>query len=317
MNVLKFIVSSFCILSFSINSFASFNGETFDNKWEFASFSQINSGTPRLYRSETSSKNKTICINAGHGTPNGSKYEVYCHPDYSPKLVSGSTKLGSITATAVSCGATLRDGTTESDANLKLSLIIKDKLLSNGYNVLMIREDNNCELDNVARSLFANNLADCHISIHYDSSESDKGAFYLSVPNIKSYREMYPVSKNWEKHEKLGKSLIDGLKSNNVKIYKDGSVEMDLVQMSYSTVPSVDLEVGDKVTDRSDNFHENVANGVLNGVNNFFEEIKNLEYEKKNKTKSKQLKKKNAKKSKGTKKQKSKKIKGLSKAKRT
>ena len=35
---------------------------------------------------------------------------------------------------------------------------------------------------------------------------------------------MYPVSENWEKHEKLGKSLIDGLKSNNVKIYKDGSV---------------------------------------------------------------------------------------------
>ena len=38
-------------------------------------------------------------------------------------------------------------------------------------------------LDNIARTVFANNNADYHIALHYDSTSSNKGAFYISVPN--------------------------------------------------------------------------------------------------------------------------------------
>ena len=154
--------------------------------------------------------------------------------------------------------------------NLKLALTLKDKLLEKGYNVLMIRQTDDVQLDNIARTVLANNLADCHIALHYDSTTSDKGAFYISVPDVSSYRAMYPVSSHYKDHEKLGKSLVDGLKGAGVKIYGSGSMGIDLTQTSYSTVPSVDLEVGDKASDHSASAHEKIADGIVAGVETFF-----------------------------------------------
>lgn len=64
---------------------------------------------------------------------------------------------------------------------------------------LMVRQrlPEEAQLDNIARTVFANNNADYHIALHYDSSTTDKGAFYISVPDVASYRRMYPVSENW------------------------------------------------------------------------------------------------------------------------
>lgn len=45
---------------------------------------------------------------------------------------------------------------------------------------------------------------------------------------------------------------------------------MDLTQTSYSTVPSVDIELGDKVSDHSAGTMEVLANGLLAGINSFF-----------------------------------------------
>ena len=49
-----------------------------DSSWKYADFSKINSGAAKLYRSEAGSrKNKTICVNAGHGTSGGSSCLLY------------------------------------------------------------------------------------------------------------------------------------------------------------------------------------------------------------------------------------------------
>ena len=193
-----------------------------------------------------------------------------CHPDGSAKVTGGSTAAGSTYATAVSGGTTLKDGSSEASVNLKLALTVKDKLLENGYNVLMLRQTDDGQLDNIARTVLANNLADCHIALHYDSTESDKGAFYIGVPDVSSYRAMYPVSGHYKDHEKLGKSLVDGMKGAGVKIYGSGSLAIDLTQTSYSTVPSVDLEVGDKASDHSTATHEKIADGIVAGLGTFF-----------------------------------------------
>ena len=85
------------------------------------------------------------------------------------------------------------DGTPESKVTLQLALKLKEKLLAAGYDVLMIRESDNVQLDNIARTVIANQTADCHIALHWDSTSKDKGAFYMSVPNVASYRNMEPV----------------------------------------------------------------------------------------------------------------------------
>ena len=113
-----------------------------------------------------------------------------------------------------------------------MAKVLKTKLLNAGYDVLMIRESDDVQLDNIARTVIANNNADCHIALHWDSTSSNKGA--------------------------------------GVKIYSKGSMEMDLTQTSYSTIPSVDIELGDKASDHSGATLETLANGLLAGVNTFF-----------------------------------------------
>ncbi len=239
--------------------------------WKYADFAKITSGKAVLYQSEvTERKNLTICVNAGHGTKGGAAVKTQCHPDGSPKVTGGTTGAGAVTAAAVSGGMTFADGTPESSVTLSMALILKDKLLSKGYDVLMIRESEDVQLDNIARTVIANNASDCHIALHWDSTSSNKGAFYMSVPSHSSYRNMEPVKSNWQKHNALGESLIAGLKGKGVKIFSGGSMEMDLTQTSYSTVPSVDIELGDKASDHSKATLNQLADGLTDGVNQYF-----------------------------------------------
>lgn len=240
-------------------------------EWKYASSSKINSGKAVLYRAEGSNrKGKVVCVNAGHGTQGGSSVKTQCHPDGTPKVTGGSTAAGAVTATAISSGMTFDDGTPESKVTLAVAKVLKDKLLARGYDVLMIRESDDVQLDNIARTVLANNLADCHIAIHYDSTSSDKGAFYMSVPDVASYRSMEPVASHWQQHHALGDSLIAGLKGVGVKLFSDGRMAMDLTQTSYSTVPSVDIEVGDKASDHSAAAVDKLGNGLADGVELFF-----------------------------------------------
>ena len=242
---------------------------SFSPAWPYASFSKIHTGTVKLYQSPFS-KGKTVAVNAGHGTNGGSDVYTLCHPDGSPKIVSASTEAGAYYSTAVSDGTVFLDGTTEAEATLSLALLVKDRLLLAGYDVLMIRETHDQQLDNIARTVFANQYADCHIALHYDSSEYDKGAFYISVPLDSSYLSMEPVASHWRDHNRLGESLLAGFRKKQLHIYSDGTMDIDLTQTSYSTIPSVDLEVGDCASDHSQAAQARIADAVAYGVNTFF-----------------------------------------------
>ena len=239
--------------------------------YQYAEFSKINSGKASLYQSTAANrKGKTVCVNAGHGTSGGSSVKTLCHPDGSPKVTGGTTGAGATTAVAVSAGMTFADGTAESKVTLAMAKILKDKLLAEGYDVLMIRESDDVQLDNVARTVIANNNADCHIALHWDSTSTDKGAFYMSVPSNASYRAMEPVASHWQQHNQLGECLVAGLRGAGVKIFSGGSMEMDLTQTSYSTIPSIDIELGDKASSHSDATLSIQADGLVAGIDAFF-----------------------------------------------
>ena len=61
-----------------------------------------------------------------------------------------------------------------------------------------------------------------------------------------------------------------GLKQNGVKIFSSGSMEMDLTQTSYSTIPSIDIELGDGKSAHDDATLGKLADGLVVGVNSFF-----------------------------------------------
>ena len=242
-----------------------------DDEWEYASFSEIHEDGVYLYYSNAEfRKNLVVAVNAGHGTIGGDLVKTLCHPDGSRKVTGGSTAEGEVYATANSLGTTFLDGTEEAVATLSLAEILKSKLLENGYDVLMIRETDDCQIDNIARSIYANENADCHVSLHYDSTVNDKGFFYISVPNNDVYRSMEPVASYWREHNKLGEAILSGIKLEGVKVFGSGSMEIDLTQTSYSTIPSVDVEVGDRASDYSEIAQEEIARGILKGIDLFF-----------------------------------------------
>ena len=243
-----------------------------DPSWKYAEFSKINTGAAVKYISQAAErKNKTICVNAGHGTKGGSSVKTLCHPDGTPKVTGGTTGAGATTAVAVSGGMTFLDGTPESQVTLSMALILKDKLLAAGYDVLMIREGEDVQLDNIARTVIANNASDCHIALHWDSTERDKGAFYMSVPSNASYRAMEPVASHWQQHNALGEALIAGLREEGVTIFSNGAMEMDLTQTSFSTVPSIDIELGDKASGHSQAELSKLADGIAAGISKYWQ----------------------------------------------
>ncbi len=236
--------------------------------WKYAKNSKIHSDPAVLYYATANKKNKTIAVNAGHGTKGGASKKTLCHPDGSAKVTGGSTAKGATTAAAVSGGTTVGKKS-EASCNLAVAKKVKSKLLAEGFNVLMIRQGSDVQLDNVARTIMANNNADAHIAIHYDSTSSNKGAFYIGVPEG-SYRKMSPVSSNYKKHEALGKELISGLKSAGVKIFSSGRMAIDLTQTSYSTIASVDIEVGDRKSSTSSTQVDKIAKGIVKGIKKYF-----------------------------------------------
>ncbi len=241
-----------------------------NKSWKYADKAVICSSSVKLYRASANRKNKVVAVNAGHGTKGGQSKKVLCHPDGSPKCVSGSTKAGATKATAVAGGMSFLNKEGEAAVTLKLALKLKELLLAEGYDVLMIRETADAQLDNIARTVFANNNADIHIAIHFDGSKNDKGSFYVGVPNIASYRNMEPVASHWKEHEALGMALNEGMKQAGVKVWKSGSMAIDLTQTSFSTIPSIDYETGDAASDISETGLKKMAQGYLNGIKKFF-----------------------------------------------
>ncbi len=162
------------------------------------------------------------------------------------------------------------DGTSEAAATLSLAKKLKALLLNYGFDVLMIRESSDVQLDNVARTVMANNIADCHIALHYDSSTTDKGMFVCNVAQVPSYLNMEPVKSHHLQHEALASCMIAGARSGGMKIYGSGSFEFDLTQTSYSTIPSANIEVGDRASDISSSGQYAVAEALVLGILRYF-----------------------------------------------
>lgn len=241
-----------------------------DAGWQFADYSMIHTGNAVIYTAQANRKDKMIAVNAGHGTEGGASVKTWCHPDKTAKVTGGSTAAGNVKATAVSSGMTFKDGTPERVVTLQMARILRDRLLTEGYDVLMIRDGDDVQLDNIARTVISNNVADCHIALHWDGDglSKDKGVFYMSVPD--ALKKMEPVASHWQQHEALGDALIAGLQAQGLTVWGANPLDMDLTQTSYSTIPSVDIELGNQCSDHSAEILQKEAEGLTAGINAFF-----------------------------------------------
>ena len=241
-----------------------------DFAWEHAEQIATCEDPALLYRATSNRKNVVIGIDPGHGTTSQKGKYFYCHPDHSLKTTGGSTAKGSETVVASGVGMSFKDGAGEGPVNLETCLILKERLLDAGYDVLMLREKQPQNLDLLARTLIANHYADCHVSIHYDGDglSYDKGVFVINVPD--GIKDMYPVSEIWEEDDRLGYCIRDSFALGDIKIDGDGVHKVDLLQTSYSSVPSTVLELGNEWTKHTPEYEGKVSNAIVIGTDLYF-----------------------------------------------
>ena len=221
--------------------------------YQYATFSVINSGYATLYminkKVVPNYKGKVVAVNAGHGVKGGSRKKTF-----------------------ISDGMVFLNGIQESVVNLLVALKLRDKLINEGYTVLMMREDENSHLDNISRTVIANEYADCHLSIHFDSTAKDKGIFYVKPVSNKSFLEMEPLKSNYDNIVKLGDCLIAAFRERNEKIWRnEGILPGDLTQIAFSTNASVDIELGDRASVVDEARADALADGLLLGIQKFFD----------------------------------------------
>lgn len=189
--------------------------------------------------------NKTIILDAGHGTPDG--------------------------------GAVASDGTLEKDLNLIITQKLKDVLKLYGYNIVLTRTGDNSIHSSDAATIRQKKVSDIHnrekiinkhpdaifISIHqnkfYDPSVNGTQIFYSSN-NVLSA----------DLAKQINNSIIESVQPNNPKqIKKSGT---DIYLLYHSEIPSVMIECGflsnynDLQKLKKDEFQKQITLAIVQGI---------------------------------------------------
>ena len=162
----------------------------------------------------------------------------------------------------------------EYELTLQISLKLKEALLKENYQVIMVRETNNVNISNSERAKIANdNNCDAFIRIHANGSEntSVNGAMTICQTSSNPYN-----SSLYEQSKKLSECILNKY-TEKTGIKKERVWETDTMSgINWCQVPVTILELGymsNKIEDlklSDDSFQNEMVEGIVLGINQYF-----------------------------------------------
>lgn len=201
----------------------------------------------------TPTSDKTIVIDAGHGTPDE--------------------------------GAESKNGTTEAEINLKIALKVQNLLEQTGCTVILTRSDENAIYDLDSKTLKQKKISDIknRVKIGNQSSADIFVSIHLNkIPQQQYYGwQCFFNSKN-ENSKKLAEQLQENLNDSIQKENKRVAMRLDTVYiMKNVEIPISIVECGflsnpeEEKQLQEDEYQNRLAWGIYNGITDYFYNLEN------------------------------------------
>lgn len=204
-----------------------------------------------------------VCIDAGH--------QRYGIAETEPNAPGSSVMKAKLT-TGTSGIVT---GLAEYQLNLDVSLLLKKELLNRGYQVIMIRETNDCPMSNAERAVYANNSgAEIFVRIHANGSANT--AVSGSMCYAPSYSNPYLGSGVISSSNRLAATVLNGLCAAAGTLNKGVLQDDTMTGINWCTIPVTIVEMGFMSNPDEDRrmadpaYQARMAKGIANGIDAYF-----------------------------------------------
>lgn len=209
------------------------------------------------------SNGKKIAIDAGHQAHGNSEQEP---------IGPGASQ----TKAKVASGTTGRTtGVTEYQLNLDVSLKLRDELEARGYEVYMIREDNDVDISNAERAqLAAESGADILVRIHANGSDNTSiaGALTMAPSTANPYLSQELIAECQKLSQCIITTFCASTGANNQGVYQTDemsglnwcTIPATIVEMGYMTNPDEDTRM------QTPEYQQQMVTGIADGIDQYF-----------------------------------------------
>jgi len=239
--------------------------------WKNSDKSSLRSGRGLYYKAHTEDveERRGLCIalNACYGDVTSSNVPI--HPYEPSKRFVSSYPFNNLSPIGVSKDVETSAGAA-SGITLALAKTLRDMLLENKYDVLMLRSENSANLDEVAKAVMASNVADIYLSFAFDEDEAEDRGMYCITPTARN-RKYSPCEETYADSASLMIQIESKLKEGYhvTGVDSDKAITRDEYQIAYSSIPNVIVVLGN-VANASASDVNNQARLIYEGIEGFF-----------------------------------------------